>query len=462
MIKSNKLWQKLYFSSPFFLKNIYSTIYSHIVAQKKFGTHFKKWSDLLKESNYWDRQKITEFQETLFKNYVSEVVSFSEFYRNIIKKNHIDINNITLEDIRKFPVINKSIVKQNYEDIVNPKYRNNSYKFSTSGTTGTLLYIYLSPEAYQMEYAFRWNFYSDFHVKRKDSFAYFIGSKIKNSDDNLHPFHIKDFSENGLYFSIFHLSDKNLPNYVNTLNKFHPKFIKGYPSAIYTLASYIRKSNMYIYSPEAIFTSSEVLHDYQKKVIEEVFSCKIYQYYGQVEITSNIQECRFGKFHVMEEYGYLEVLRDDGTPVELGESGNAIATSYGNIAFPLIRYNTGDNVTLAKEQKCSCGRTGRIIESIDGRDEDVIITPDGKQIGRLTFIFMAFDNVKESQIIQNSIREIVIKVVPENNYTGHDKSLLIKKMQEYVGKSMDVKIEVVDSIERTSGGKLKHVICNIK
>ena len=346
--------------------------------------------------------------------------------------------------------------------IVNPKYRNNAYRFSSSGTTGTLLYIFQSPEAYQMEYAFRWNFYSEFNVKRKDSFAYFIGSKIKNIDETNPPFHIRDSSENGLYFSIFHMNDKNLPVYVNKLNEYTPKYIKGYPSAIYTLATFIKKTKSKIYSPEAIFTASEVLHDYQKKIIEDVFNCNIYQWYGQVETTLNIQECCFRKLHVMEEYGYLEVLRDDFSPAEPGESGNAIATSYGNIAFPLIRYDTGDNVTLSKDQSCSCGRTGRIIEHIDGRDEDVITTPDGRKIGRLTFIFMQIGDVIESQIIQNSKNEIVIKVVPINDYSEQDKNDLIDKMQEYVGKSMEVKVEVVDSIERTAGGKLKHVICNIK
>jgi len=462
MTKSSKFLQLLYFGSPLILKIFYSSIYSLYISKKKFGVHFRKWIDFLKESNYWDEQKIKDFQETTLSNYICEVATFSKFYKTIIRQNQIDINNLTLEKIRKFPIINKSIVRQNYEGIVNPKYRNKDYKFSSSGTTGTLLYIFQSPEAYQKEYAFRWNFYSEFNVKRKDSFAYFIGSKIKKVEDNIPPFYIKDFFENGLYFSIFHLSDENLIYYVRVLNKHRPKFIKGYPSAIYSLATYVKKNGLKMYQPKAIFTASEILHLYQKRVIEEIFNCSIYQWYGQVENTLNIQECRFHKLHVMEEYGYLEVLLDDGAPVELGEAGNAIATSYGNIAFPLIRYNTGDNVTLAKEQKCNCGRTGRIIEHIDGRDEDVLITPDGRQIGRLTFIFMAFDNVKESQIIQNSINEIVIKVVPENVYSEHDKALLTNRMHDYVGKSMEVKIEVVDSIERSAGGKLKHVICNIK
>jgi phenylacetate-CoA ligase len=462
MIKGNKVWQKLYFSSPQFLKNIFSSIYSYVVSRKKHGANFNKWIAFLKESNYWDKEVVKTYQENKFKDYLIEVNKSSPFYRNIIKKNAIDLNIFKLEDLSKFPIIDKEVVKANYEDILNPKLKNEMYKFSSSGTTGTLLFIYLTQEAYQMEYAFRWNFYSDFNVQRKDSIAYFIGSTIKKSNDNNPPFHIRDLSENGYYFSIFHLSEKNTPDYVLNLNKYKPKFIKGYPSAIYSLALHIKELEMKVYSPKAIFTASEVLHDYQKRLIEDTFKCNIYQWYGQVEGTLNIQECKYQKLHVMEEYGFLEVLDDDGNPVELGESGNAIASSYGNLAFPLIRYDTGDNVTLDIDQNCKCGRTGRIIKYIDGRDEDIITTPDGKKIGRLTFIFMAYDNVKESQIIQNSIDEIIIKVIPKDIYTDEDKRLIIARMKEYVGENMIVKLEIVDSIERTKAGKFKHVISNIK
>jgi phenylacetate-CoA ligase len=462
MIKSYKPWQKLYFNSPFFLKNIYSSIYSNVVARKKFGPYHKKWIALLKESNYWDNKALKKFQDQIFRNFILEAALNTEFYRKIIEKTSMDLNNVTLDDLMKFPVINKSVVKKNYNEIVNKDYLNKSYKGSTSGTTGSLLTVFVSHEAYQREYAFRWHFFSEFNVKRKDRIAYFIGSKIKNADDNKPPFHIRDFSENGIYYSSFHLNTQNLPHYAASLNKYTPKYIKGYPSAIYSLASFIKKSKIPMYKPEAIFTASEVLHEYQKKVIEEVFQCKILQWYGQVETTLNIQECRYHKLHLMEEYGYLEILRDDGTPADSGESGSAVATGWGNHAFPLIRYDTGDNMTLAQDQTCKCGRTGRIIECIDGRDEDILTTPDGKQIGRLTFIFMAYDNVKESQIIQNSINDIVIKVVPIDEYTEHDKELIIKRMHEYVGDSMNVTIEVVDSIERTASGKFKHVISNLK
>lgn len=461
MIKGNKNWQRLYYSSPVFLRNIFSSVYSAFVSDKKYGKEFKKWANFLKESNFWQISKLHDYQLEQLRVYIAEVAKFSKFYQKEIEERGINIAELDLKELKKFPVINKSLVKLNYDLIINNKYKNNRYKFSSSGTTGTLLYIYQTPEAYQREYAFRWNFYNEFGVKRKDKFAYFIGSKVKEIENTQPPFHIKDTVENGRYFSIFHLSEQNISHYIDELNDFAPRFIKGYPSAIYTLASHIKNRKAKIHSPSCIFTASEVLHNYQKIIIEEIFNCPVYQWYGQVETTLNIQECKYHKLHVMEEYGFLEVLKDDGTECQPGELGNAIATSYGNIAFPLIRYDTGDNVILARDQKCSCGRTGRIIESIDGRDEDILITPDGRKIGRLTFIFMAFNNVKESQIIQNSITDITIKVVPEINFQDQDKEMLIKKMQEYVGIEMNIEIVFVDSIPRTAGGKLKHVVNNM-
>jgi phenylacetate-CoA ligase len=162
--------------------------------------------------------------------------------------------------------------------------------------------------------------------------------------------------------------------------------------------------------------------------------------------------------HVKEEYGLLELNNEKGEDAKPGETAIAIATGWGNKAFPLIRYNTGDNMILASEQNCPCGRNGRIIEKIIGRDEDFIITPEGRKIGRLDFIFKPVNTVAESQIIQESMDQIVVKVVPIVGYTIHDEKIIKEMINKYLGNSFHVRIEVVKSIERSANGKIRYVI----
>jgi phenylacetate-CoA ligase len=257
------------------------------------------------------------------------------------------------------------------------------------------------------------------------------------------------------------MSDANLGHYVKAFNEFKPKFLKGYPSGLFVFADYIKRKGVFIHRLDAIFSASETIHDEQKRLLEEVFQCKVFQWYGQVETTVNIQECEYHKLHIKEEYGYLELLNDKGEDAKPGEIANVIGTGWGNAAFPLIRYDTGDNMILAENQHCQCGRNGRIIDRIVGRDEDIIVTPDGKKIGRLDFVFKPIDTVIESQIIQETINKVIVKVVPSSEYSKEDSLKIIRKLKDYSGTDINIVIEKVDKIERNPNGKIRYVISKV-
>lgn len=461
MYTNNKYLHSLYTLSPQFIKNEMAGAYSFILAKMKYGSIFLHWSAQLKESQYYNPIQLEELQSGLFNDFIKCAVNNSRFYRNSALTGGIDINNsIDLKYIKKFPIINKSIVKENYAEIINKE--RSKYKFSSSGTTGTSLHVYLDQDAYQREYAFRWHYFSVAGANRGDRFAYFLGNNLHPSKKQKPPFHLIDPYENSIFFSLFHMSNENLKYYVNSFNHFKPSYVKGYPSGLFVFANFIKESGLKIHTPKALFCASETLHDFQKNILEDIFQCPVYQWYGQVEMTINIQECEQRRLHVKEEYGLLELLNENGEEAKPGEVANAIGTGWGNKAFPLIRYDTGDNMILSSEQNCSCGRNGRIIEKIIGRDEDFIITPEGRKIGRLDFIFKPINTVVESQIIQESLDQILIKVVPMAGYTVKDEKLIKEMVNKYIGNSIQVRIELVASIERSANGKIRYVISNVK
>jgi phenylacetate-CoA ligase len=461
MFKANKSLQAIYNQSPQFLKNGLAGVYSFMVSKKKYGPIYRSWSDLLKESQYYNSFELKTLQLKLLNDFIKSSLNNSKYYRNIALSNGFDIEHpFDINSIKKFPVINKAIVRKNYDDILIKAYA--KYKFSSSGTTGTSLHVYLDENAYQREYAFRWHYFAVANASRKDSFAFFLGNHLHPIEKQKPPFHIIDPYEHSIYFSLFHMSDENLKYYLKDFNHFKPSYVKGYPSGLYVFAKFIKDNGLEVHKPKALFSASEVLHDHQKKLLEEVFQCPVYQWYGQVETTINVHECEYRRLHVKEEYGLLELLNDEGNDAKPGEIGNAIATGWGNKAFPLIRYNTGDNMMLAMDQYCACGRNGRIIERIIGRDEDFIITPEGRKIGRLDFIFKPIDTIAESQIIQESSNQIIVKIVPLPGFTYNDNQRIIKLINKYIGNSIKLNIEQVNAIERSENGKIRYVISKVK
>src|SRR5699024_6991068 len=65
-------------------------------------------------------------------------------------------------------------------------------------------------------------------------------------------------SINQMLYSGFHVSEKNIPYYIKSLNKFKPKAIDGFPSSIYRIARFINLNNIKMgFQPTAIFPTAE-------------------------------------------------------------------------------------------------------------------------------------------------------------------------------------------------------------
>ena len=462
MFRLPGIFSKVYNQSPNIVKEFFASAYSFYSNRYKYGRAYGKWSGLLRESAHWSSAQMENFQNEQINSLIKLAYYQSPFYRTIIDRRGIDPASASTADVKKFPVINKSIVRENYAEIVTGNASNKKLTFTSSGTTGTSLQVPTTRESLQREYAFRWYFRSVADAKFGDRIAFFTGHMVIPVSRQKPPFFIRNYTENTIFFSIYHLSEKNMGSYIDALNRLKPDYIEGYPSGIFVLAKYINATGRKVHSPRAIFTASEMLHDFQREEIETAFQTAIFQWYGQVEITINLQECREHKLHVKEEYGYLELLDDNGADIKPGIIGNVVATGWGNAGFPLIRYDTGDNMILALDQYCKCGMNGRIIERIIGRDEDFIVTPDGRMIGRLDFVFKPIDTVKESQIIQNAIDKLTIKVVPLKGFSVSDENKILQSLKERTGDGLSVSIEIVSEIPRTKNGKFRYVISNLK
>lgn len=111
-------------------------------------------------------------------------------------------------------------------------------------------------------------------------------------------------------------------------------------------------------------------------------------------MAANISQCLEGFLHVDEDFAAVEFLPAGGDQYRI------VGTNLSNLAFPLIRYDTGDLATLT-DAICECGRPGRIVEHLDGRQEDYVVTRSGAQLGRIDHIFKDMINIREAQIRQS-------------------------------------------------------------
>lgn len=113
-----------------------------------------------------------------------------------------------------------------------------------------------------------------------------------------------------------------------------------------------------------------------KRQLEEAWGARCGDTAGMTEIgTIMIFECAHhsGGTHIIEDHFIEEVLNPvTSEPVDYGELGERVVTSFGRGFIPLIRYRTRDMVMKVPANTCSCGRTWDLYRGgIRGRWDDM-------------------------------------------------------------------------------------------
>ncbi|NLE60264.1 MAG: hypothetical protein GX616_18090, partial [Planctomycetes bacterium] len=87
----------------------------------------------------------------------------------------------------------------------------------------------------------------------------------------------------------------------------------------------------------------------------------------------------------------------------------------------------------------------------------VLVTRDGRRIGRLDPVFKGARGITEAQVVQEDLDRFCIRVVPAHNYTDRDGRAVGANLAERIGGG-DIRIEVVPAIARTAAGKFQAVV----
>ncbi len=457
MAYGSAIQQHLYYSSPFFLKNIISSFYGVQQRKARYGSQFEQSMKFLRDSEYWDNNRLKGYQVDRTTAFLVERIEKTPCYRN----GNAYRAYLKNQDFKEIPILTKTELRNNLERFYPDDLNSTPHRWAhTSGTTGKSLIFPISLSCFQREYAFRNLHYSWGKVNfiGRDKIAFCSGHPVAFHDRATPPFWVYDWKNNWLLLSSYHLSEKNLVFYIRELEKFGPVMIGGYPSSIYLLAlAYKKHGSSGGLNLRAVYTASETLFDYQRETIEDAFGCRTFNWYGNSEMCANIVECEEGELHLKLEHSLVEILGDDNRECQPGESGRLVCTGFTNDCFPLIRYDIGDTVTLSSNQVSKCGRGGTLIECITGRVEDYIITPDGRFVGRLDHIFKDSKNVIEAQIVQNNVDEVLLKIVRDSGFNSHDERAIAEEARQRLGSSIKLRFEFVDHLPRTSNGKFRFI-----
>ena len=449
----------IYHHSPRFIQTLGINIFELNEWKIRKANNFKNWLEFLKKTECWGENEFIQYQNKHLRNIVKYAYKYTPFYHNLYKKNNVDISKIrTINDLGKLPIIKKEDISKHWNQLLSTK-QGKSIKRYTSGTTGKPLMIRISYNLDVLDKAnwFRrdlWAGYNGGYIAR------FVGdTPIKDCNDN--QLFRKSFIMKRVIFPTYCLSLEKISTMINSLKKLKIRHIQCYPSAGYVLAKFLEINEKYV-PLDSVLYSSEPMFTFQRKLIEERFKTKAFGFYGQAEEVFSALECEKGEYHLTMIDGILEIIKN-GEKVSPGENGFTIVTSLHNYAMPLIRYALND-YTGYKSEKCNCGRTSSLMYPVETKLEDFIVTPAGKIISPsiLTFPLKHLRNIIESQIIQKTIDEVIVRIVRAENYTEHNEQILLNSLKQILGGEVSVKIEYVKNIYQTNNYKKRFIINDMK
>lgn len=210
-----------------------------------------------------------------------------------------------------------------------------------------------------------------------------------------------------------------------------------------------------------------------REQIEKEWNILALDIYGLSEIIGPgvAMEC-VGKegLHIWADHFFPEIINpENGQVLGEGEEGELVITTLTKEALPLLRYRTGDIVSLIQEPCQHCGRTMPRISKIKGRIDDMLIIR-GVNIfpSQIETVLMNIPEVAPHyQLIitkEKHLDKMEVQVeVNENIFSDKIRKLeilekkMVSEIENILGISVKVKLVEPKSIQR-SEGKAKRVI----
>ena len=452
----------IYNISPYFLKVSIASNYGYYLKYLRHSGRFYKYIEEALQRESWSEEKWSYWQEERLAYFLDIAYKNVPFYRHYWENQRKRGNNSSHELIENWPVLNKKSIQNKPELFINKKYKKHQLISEyTSGSTGSPIRVYHSKDTLRYWYGLcelRWRIWYDLSYKKP--WAYIAGRKIIPFRNKKPPYWVWNRGLKQLYLSCYHLKEQNILHYIDAMREYGVEYLYGLSSSINQLAYYGKKMDINPPVIKAVITCAETLYPHHRKNIEDFFLCPVYDSYGSTEKVIAASECLSNKMHIWPDAGNVEVFSlDTNAVINPGNSGRLICTGLINEAMPLIRYDIGDIGTIINKNTCECKRNMPIISSLDGRYDDMILTPDGKRV-MIIWSFLNGMPIIALQIIQEDIQNIRINYVPQKKLDSENKKYLLNRLKENIGE-FNFHLNHVNEIDKEKNGKFKAVISKL-
>ena len=367
------------------------------------------------------------------------------------------------KNFRRLPLLTKRDIRENGDRLLSREFRREDLvETKTGGSTGVALKLYFDKRCQEMRNA---------AAMRSDQWAgWDIGMKVAAVwgnppvADSLKAKLRNLLLDRTIYLDTMNIDETSVRRFVHEWQREDPRIIFGHSHSLYILAMFIQRLGLADLRPRGIISTSMMLLEPERRLIEEVFQCQVSDRYGCEEVSLIGSECeRHEGLHLNLDHLVIEFLREDGTEAAPGEDARIVVTDLINRGMPLIRYEVGDR-GVRSERICPCGRGLPLMERVTGRQADFLKRPDGALVAGVSLVertLTAIPGIEQMQLVQDKLHQLCVKVVKDNRFNDQSEQSLRNEFREVFGEGVTVEIQYVPALDQTGAGKYRFAICNV-
>lgn len=411
------------------------------------------WYNKIVQLNKLSSNEIVKWQNVNLQRFVLHAYNNTQYYKTLFDKNNLKPEDIkTKEDLYKIPITTKNDIRRNFSEFIPKNITNFHYrKAKTGGTTGEPMRYLMDEDTWGYTTAAKMYYW-------KKNKSYFLGTHfLAFGSSSLFPEKISfarklyDILRGEFPYNGININDKTSQSCIELIQKKNIRFIYGYASTLFLFAKYVKEHSINMHFIKGVFTTSEMLTDSYRQLIQEVFDCRVMDCYGARDAGMSAYETDYHQYHV----GYNCITQF----INQAESktGPIVSTNFLNYSFPLIRYDFGDEVEMEYD---SSKYNGQIITKVIGRSSEVLVLGNGNKLTGpgLSICFLNFD-VKAFEVKQISPLEIELSLEVNNELYNKEQELEIRKtIQRYIGDDCTLDVKYVTNFIPNKNGKRSYFI----
>ncbi|HZL85552.1 MAG TPA: phenylacetate--CoA ligase family protein [Candidatus Krumholzibacteria bacterium] len=265
--------------------------------------------------------------------------------------------------------------------------------------------------------------------------------------------------ERTFYLDTLRMDEAMLRQFAESILVRKPTLLWGHAHSLALFAQYWEEHYPGAHRFKGVLSTAMVLHRHERETIERVFGTRVFDRYGCEEVSLIASECEsHSGLHVNTDALVVEIDRRDSEP-----AGHILVTDLWNQGMPFIRYEVGDR-GVEGSATCDCGRTYPLLASVTGRVADYLWTPRGERVSGISLtenFATLIPGVRQVQILQDHLTQIVISVVPDVGFGDGSRNAIAALVEKRFGPEMAFAIELVETIPQEPSGKYRFTICRI-